>query len=122
MYLKSISGGPDKFMLSVKFPFSTKGNRSVLYIFSLSGFCCELFLIHDEYSIGLNVKFLIRLLRSDYFGHLDIKEKVVKFLIVHYQGQFLLHTCILIVVMFLNNLQNANRGDLHSNCGEYFVV
>ena len=35
--------------------FSIKGNRSVLYIFGLIGFCCVLFLIHDEYGIGLNV-------------------------------------------------------------------
>ena len=54
MYL---SLNPDKIILSVKFSFSTNGNRSVLYIFCLSGFCCELFLIHDESDIGLNVEF-----------------------------------------------------------------
>ena len=56
MYFKSVSGGPDKFLLSVRFSFSTKGTRSFLYIFCLSGFCCVLFLIDDEYSFGLNVE------------------------------------------------------------------
>ena len=45
-------------MLSVKFSFSIIGNRSVLYIFCLNGFCCVLFWIHDEYGVGLNVGFL----------------------------------------------------------------
>ena len=57
MYFVSVSGSPEKYILSVKFSFSIKGNISVLYIFCLSGFCCVLFLIHDEYGIGLNVEF-----------------------------------------------------------------
>ena len=57
MNFESKSRGPDKFILSVKFSFSTKGNRSLLYIFCSRGFCCVLFLIHDEYGIGLNVEF-----------------------------------------------------------------
>ena len=57
LYFESIFGGPDKFILSVRFSFSIKGNRSVLYDFCLSGFCCVLFLFHDENSIVLNVDF-----------------------------------------------------------------
>ena len=37
--------------------FSIKGNISVFYDFCLIGFCCVMFLIHDEYGIGLNVDF-----------------------------------------------------------------
>ena len=44
IHFESISGGPDK----------------ILHLFCLSGLCCALFLIHDEYSIGLNVEFPIR--------------------------------------------------------------
>ena len=55
MYFESLSGGPDKYMLSVKFSFSIKGSRSVLYFFS-GGFCCVFFLIHDDYGIGINVE------------------------------------------------------------------
>ena len=54
---ESVSGGPDNLLLSVRFSFSINWNRSVLNIFYLSGFCCVLFLIHDEYGIGLNVEF-----------------------------------------------------------------
>ena len=57
MYSESVSGGPDKFILPVKFSFSIKSNRSVLYIFCLRGFCSGLFLIHDEYGISLNIEF-----------------------------------------------------------------
>ena len=57
VYFGSVSGGPDKFILSVKFSISIKGHRSVLYIFCLSGCCCVLFLIPDENGIGLNVEF-----------------------------------------------------------------
>ena len=52
MYFESKSGGPDKFIISVKFSFSAKGNMSVLNIFCLSYFCCVLFLIQDEYGIS----------------------------------------------------------------------
>ena len=58
VYFESMFGGPDKFILSVRFSFSIRRNRSVLYDFCLIGFCCVLFLIHDEYGIGLNVYFL----------------------------------------------------------------
>ena len=59
MFFESKAGGPDKFVLSIRFSFSSKGNRSVLYFFFCSsGFCCVLFLIHDEYGIGLSVEFL----------------------------------------------------------------
>ena len=33
------------------------GKMSVLYSLCLGDFCCVLFLIHDEYGIGLNVDF-----------------------------------------------------------------
>ena len=56
-YIESVSGGPDNFILSVRFFYTIKGNRSVLYIFCLIVFCCELFLIHDEYGIESNVEF-----------------------------------------------------------------
>ena len=56
---ESVFGGPDKFLMSVRFSCSIKGNRYVLYDFCLIGFCCVLFLIHDEYGIGLNVDFSI---------------------------------------------------------------
>ena len=56
----SFFGGPDKFILSVRFSFSIKGKRSVLYNCCLIGFCCVLFLIHDECSTGLNVDFSSR--------------------------------------------------------------
>ena len=57
MYFVSVSGGFDKFILSVHISFSIKMNRSVLYIFCVSGFCCVLFLILDEYGIGLKREF-----------------------------------------------------------------
>ena len=60
VYFESLFGGPDKYILSVRFSFSIKGNRSVLYDFCLIGFCCVLFLIHDEHGIGLNVDFPCR--------------------------------------------------------------
>ena len=60
MYFESVSGCPDRFILSVRFYFSLKENMSVLYIFCPSDLCCVLFLIHDEYGIGLNVEFLYR--------------------------------------------------------------
>ena len=44
IHFESISGDPDK----------------ILHLFCLSGLYCALFLIHDEYSIGLNVEFPIR--------------------------------------------------------------
>ena len=56
MYFECISDGLDKIMLSVKLSFTTKGNKSVLHIFRLSGFRCVLFLIDDEYGLGLNVE------------------------------------------------------------------
>ena len=55
MYFVSVFGGPDTFLVSNKLSFSIKGNRSFLYDCCLIGFCCVLFLIHDEYGIGLNV-------------------------------------------------------------------
>ena len=57
VYFDSLFGGPDKFIPSLRFSFSIKGNRSVLYEFCLIGFCCLLYLIHDEYVNGLNVDF-----------------------------------------------------------------
>ena len=57
MFFEPISERPDQFILSVKFSFSIKDNNSVLYLFCLSGFCCVLFLIHDEHRIGFNVEF-----------------------------------------------------------------
>ena len=57
---ESLFAGPDKFTLSVKFSFSIKGNISVLHDFCSIGFCCVLFLIHDEYGIGLIVDFSCR--------------------------------------------------------------
>ena len=57
VYFESFFGWPDKFMLSVRFSFSIEGNRFVLYNFCLTVFCCVLFLIHDQYGIGLNVDF-----------------------------------------------------------------
>ena len=57
VYFESLFGGPDKFILSVRFSFSIKGNRYVLYDFCLSGFCCVLFLTYDENGIGLIVDF-----------------------------------------------------------------
>ena len=39
------------------FLFLLKGNSSVLYDFCLIGFCCVLFLTHDEYAIDLKVDF-----------------------------------------------------------------
>ena len=56
-FLSILSLYLEVFWLSVKFSFSTKGNRSVLYIFCLIGFCGVLFLIQDENSNGLNVEF-----------------------------------------------------------------
>ena len=44
-------------ILSVRFSFSIKGNRSFLYNLCLTDFCCVLFFIHEEYGIGLNVDF-----------------------------------------------------------------
>ena len=103
MYFESICGGPDKFILSVKFSFSIREKKSVLYNFCLSGSCCVLFLIHDEYGIGLNV---ISLLHGEYFGNLDITKSVVNYLFVNDQRQLLLHICILIVVMFRHSQEN----------------
>ena len=60
MYFESVSGCPDKFILTVRFSFSFKVNWSVLYIFCLSCICCVLFLIHDDYGIGLNIEFTNR--------------------------------------------------------------
>ena len=60
MCFESIYGGPNKFKVSVKSSFSNNGNGSVEYIFCLSGFCCVLFLTHDENGIGLNVEFPIK--------------------------------------------------------------
>ena len=57
MYFESISGGPDKFLLSFSFSFSIKGKRSLLFTFCLNGFCCVLFLIHGKIGIGLFVEF-----------------------------------------------------------------
>ena len=44
--------------------------------------------------------FLVNQLRSDYFGNLSKMEKVVGYLFVIDQCQFLLHICILVGVMF----------------------
>ena len=57
VYSESLFGGPDKFILSVRFSFSNKRNRSILYDFFLLVFRCVLILINDEYGIGLNVDF-----------------------------------------------------------------
>ena len=57
VYFESLFGGPEKFILSVRFSFSIKRNRFSLYNFSLTGFCCVLFFNHEEYGIGLNVDF-----------------------------------------------------------------
>ena len=57
LYFELLLGGPDELILSIRFSFSMKANKSVLYDFGLIGFCCVLFLIHDEYGIGLNVDF-----------------------------------------------------------------
>ena len=57
VYIGSFFGGPDKFILSVRFSLSTKGNRSVLYDCCLIGFCCVLFFNHAENGFGLNVDF-----------------------------------------------------------------
>ena len=44
--------------------------------------------------------FLVNLLCSGCFGNLDIVENVVDYLFVIVLHQFLLHICILILVMF----------------------
>ena len=94
MYFGSVSGVTDELILPDKFSFSIKGNRSVLYIFCLRGFCCVLFLIHYEYGISLNVDSQRGLLASDYFGNPNIMESVVSYLFVFGQCRFLLHICI----------------------------
>ena len=55
VYFESLFGGPVKFILPDRI-FSIKTNTSVLYDFCLICFCCVLFLIRDEYGIGLNVE------------------------------------------------------------------
>ena len=60
VYFESLFDGPDKLILSVRVSFSIKGNRSFLYNFCLTGFCCVLFYIHEEYGIVLNEGFLSR--------------------------------------------------------------
>ena len=57
VFFESLFYGPDIFIFSVRLSFSIEGNRSVWYGFCLIGFCCVLFLIHDEDGIGLNVDF-----------------------------------------------------------------
>ena len=44
--------------------------------------------------------FLVNLLRSGCFGNLDIAESVVNYFFMVFQYQFLLHICIVILVMF----------------------
>ena len=44
--------------------------------------------------------FLVNLLRNDCFGNLDIVENVVDYSFVIVLHQFLLHICIVILVMF----------------------
>ena len=46
VFFESTTGGPDKFIVSVRFSFSIKGNESVFYIFCLITFSCVMFLIH----------------------------------------------------------------------------
>ena len=55
VYFESKSGSLDKFILPVKFSFSTKRNNFVLYTFCFIGFRGDMFLIHDEDGIGLCV-------------------------------------------------------------------
>ena len=57
---ESLFGGPCELILSVRFYFSIKKNRSVSYDFCLIGFCLVLFLINDEYGIGLKLDFPTR--------------------------------------------------------------
>ena len=91
MYLEFIFGDPGKFTLSVKFSFSKKGNRFFHYNFRLGEFCCVLFLIHDEYGIGLKVDFLNRSTFNGYLGIESIMESVKKILSVRYRDGFFLH-------------------------------
>ena len=44
--------------------------------------------------------FLVNLLRNDCFGNLDIVENVLDYSFVIVLHQFLLHICIVILVMF----------------------
>ena len=55
MYFKPFVGGPDKFMMSVKFSFSINGKGSFLCGCCLIFFCWVLFFIQCEYGIGFNV-------------------------------------------------------------------
>ena len=55
VYFESFGSGPDRFMVSVRFSFSIKGNVSFLCGCCLSRFCWVWFLIQCEYGIVLNV-------------------------------------------------------------------
>ena len=57
MSFKSVFDRSDKFTLSVRLSLSIEENRSFLYNFPLNGFSCVMFVIHEEYGIGLNVDF-----------------------------------------------------------------
>ena len=55
-------------MLSVNFSLLIKLKKFFRYNFCLGDFCSVLFLIHDEYGIGLNVVFLINILRNGFLA------------------------------------------------------
>ena len=54
-------------------------------------FCCVLFLIHDEYGIGLKVGFPNRSTFYGYLGNESIMESVKKILTARYRDRFFLH-------------------------------
>ena len=58
VYFESFGNGPDKFIVSVRFSFSFKGNGSFLCGSCLISFCWVLILIQCEHGIGLNVDVL----------------------------------------------------------------
>ena len=57
VYLVLKSGDSGKLMLPINFSFSIEGIRFFRYKFCKGDSCSVLFLIHDEYGIGLNVDF-----------------------------------------------------------------
>ena len=57
VYLVLKSGDPGKLMLLLNFSFSFEGISFFRNKFCTGDSCSVLFLIHDEYGIGLNVDF-----------------------------------------------------------------
>ena len=56
VYFESLFCVPNKFILSVRFFFLLKG-LDLFCMVLFNWFCFVLFLIHDEYGIGLNLNF-----------------------------------------------------------------